>query len=198
MFLCLGWNCGARHFSSHWNQLFLLVLCCLMNFFKISQDWWFMITLKLTFTGVVCSSYVTQFLYLTHYSTLIGTWFMMFYFAVHHGYNQSRTWFRRWNTSIRCWHCKSWYKTNFCWSQVWNRGRPISEAVTCILFLRLDWHSLNLAIWFKDLNASVSHGSLRFPGLAWTFTLLPSKCERECLWQLSKWCMTWKYFCAKC
>lgn len=36
-FLCLGCSCGARHFNSHWNQLFLLVLCCLMNFLKISQ-----------------------------------------------------------------------------------------------------------------------------------------------------------------
>jgi hypothetical protein len=72
---------------------------------------------------------------------------------------------------------------------VWNRGRPISEAVTSgIFFMCLDWHSLNLAIWFKDLNATVSHGSLSFPGLAWTFTLLPSKLERECLLQLSKWC----------
>ena len=64
---------------------------------------------------------------------------------------------------------------------MWNRGRPISEAVTSgIFFMCLDWHSLNLAIWFKDLNATVSHGSLSFPGLAWTFTLLPSKLEREC------------------
>jgi len=33
-FLCLGWNWGTRHFNSHWNQLFLLVLCCLLNFLK--------------------------------------------------------------------------------------------------------------------------------------------------------------------
>jgi len=31
---CSRRNCGARHFSSHWNQLFLLVFCCLMNFLK--------------------------------------------------------------------------------------------------------------------------------------------------------------------